>query len=489
MRNLQNIFLLLGATAVLGTACKKEVQEDRAVNAGQVGTFSSLPKDTLRGVVTANKTLTSNKEWALDGLVYVQPGVTLTIQPGTLIKGVPGVPGDTTKPGGGLIIAKGATINANGSAAAPIIFTSSRAAGTRKPGDWAGIIILGKADINAGDSARIEGVPGVPPGVSPYYGGSINTDNSGIFRYVRIEYAGYRLSDGNEINGLTLGGVGSGTQIDHVQVSYSNDDAIEIFGGTVNLKYVIALAPRDDAFDFDFGYTGKLQFGLSWIDSLYADQSQSNGIECDNNATGSTALPNTRPVLSNFTIIGLPLASTAAKNVPIFDQPGLFGTYGRGNHWRRNSSFVLRNSIVMGYTRGVSLDGSLGSTQQKYQGTSTPVAFLKQNLVHAFTTVFAVEGGTYTAAAFATKAAADGNSAFTGAPNTSIKLTNPFNKIIPGFFLPVGGASPSPALTGAVYDADLTDPFFDQTGAFRGAAGTSNWAAGWANFNPNATAY
>ena len=146
---------------------------------------------------------------------------------------------------------RGAKIEANGTASNPIVFTSGKAAGSRLRGDWGGIIILGNAPTNR----PLSPAPLVEGGVDRRYGGTTANDNSGTMRYVRIEFAGIAAEPGSEINGLTLGGVGSGTTLEYIQVSYGNDDAYEFFGGTVNAKYLVSYATSDDDYDFDFGYT------------------------------------------------------------------------------------------------------------------------------------------------------------------------------------------------------------------------------------------
>ncbi|KAF0215595.1 MAG: hypothetical protein FD178_1617 [Ignavibacteria bacterium] len=216
-------------------------------------------QEALSGNITTNQTLTSDKTYLLKGIVRVMPGATLTIQPGTIIYGE-----NTSQ--GSLIVKPGGKIMAEGTADKPIVFTSEfkKPGATKTPnyGDWGGIILLGNAPINvAGGKALIEG-----PGDE--YGGTVADDNSGVLKYVRIEYPGIAYSLNNEINGLTLGGVGSKTKLEYIQVSYSGDDSFEFFGGTVNAKYLIAYRGWDDDFDTDFGYSGKLQFLIT----MEADQ-------------------------------------------------------------------------------------------------------------------------------------------------------------------------------------------------------------------------
>lgn len=170
--------------------------------------------------------------YLLKGWVYIADGAELTIEPGTIIKG-----DKQTK--AALIAERGGKLIAKGTATEPIVFTSEEAAGSRKPGDWGGIILCGKAKNNQTEQ-QIEGGPRTK------HGGADDADNSGALSYVRIEFAGYPFQKDKEINGLTLGSVGSGTEIDHVQVSYSNDDSFEWFGGTVNCKYLVAYKGWDD---------------------------------------------------------------------------------------------------------------------------------------------------------------------------------------------------------------------------------------------------
>lgn len=203
--------------------------------------------------------------YTLKGWVYIADGAELTIEPGTVIKG-----DKTTK--AALITERGGRLIAKGTAEEPIVFTSAQPKGMRRPGDWGGVILCGKAENNQ-QEMQIEGGP------RTRHGGSDNADNSGILSYVRIEFAGYPFATDKEINGLTLGSIGSGTQVDHIQVSYSNDDSFEWFGGTVSAKYLVAYKGWDDDFDTDNGFSGNVQFGLAIRDSRIADVSQSNGFE------------------------------------------------------------------------------------------------------------------------------------------------------------------------------------------------------------------
>lgn len=446
IRSLMISRLALVALAVAAmTSCSKNDDEDDVI-APPVN-----PNETiLSGTLTANKTLTADKTWTLKGYVYVPNGITLTIEAGTTIKS------DNTEKGA-LCIERGGKIQANGTADKPIIMTSGQAAGARNPGDWGGLIILGNAPTNRTSTPVIEG------GLDRPYGGSNATDNSGTLKYVRIEYAGIAAFPGSEINGLTLGGVGSGTTIENIQIVYGNDDAYEFFGGNVNAKYLVAFATADDDFDFDFGYTGKIQFAVALRDPAFVDNGDAgNGIEADNDGSGTTATPYTRPVLSNFTFVGPNNAAGTAAN------------HNFGNRWRRAVRFVLRNSILMGWQKGGFSMESDG-TANDYSAAGGTSEF-KNNLVHAVADPYRVSGltsATLTAAAIRTKAEAEGCKTYANAAD--IKLTSPFTITNPNL-LPATG---SDALAGASFTG--LDAFFTST-TYVGAFGTTNWMASWTRF-------
>ena len=299
-------------------ACKKE-QVDVPIN---------VPTDkTITGNITTTTTLTSDKEWTLKGYVYIKEGATLIIQPGTVIKS------DIAEKGA-LCIERGAKILAEGTAAKPIVFTSGRPAGEKSPGDWGGIVILGKAKTNRSSEPTIEGGIGRP------YGGNDDGDNSGILKYVRIEYAGIAALPNSEINALTLGGVGSGTTIENVQTVYANDDAFEFFGGTVSPKNLYAFATADDDFDFDFGYTGTVTNSISKRDPQFVDNGDAgNGVECDNDGVGSLATPFTHPKLNGLVLIGPNNANSLAN-------------HNLALRFRRATQFTVQNCIIFGYMKG-----------------------------------------------------------------------------------------------------------------------------------------
>lgn len=214
-------------------------------------------------------------------------GPTFTIAPNTVLFGEPG----TTFPSM-LLITRSAKIMANGTAANPIVFTSSQPAGTRAFGDWGGIVINGRSQVNTVDPQG-EGNSGTY-GMNP----PVLNDNSGVLRYVRVEFAGKQFSSLNELNGIAFQGVGSGTTVEFIQCHRCADDAMEFFGGTVNVKNVVITGPDDDGFDWTGGWTGRAQFVVI---QQYTDTDR--GIEADNNDAANDALPRSKPVLANFTVM------------------------------------------------------------------------------------------------------------------------------------------------------------------------------------------
>lgn len=302
--------------------------------------------------ITTNTTWTSNNTYLLQGLVYVDSLVTLTIQPGTVIRGATGT-------NASLIVRRGGKLMAEGNQCNPIVFTSNNAPGARGVGNWGGVILLGRARHNFGTQNLIEGTSAAE--LSNYHGGTDDEDNSGVLKYVRIEYGGFVFAPNNEINGLTMGSVGRGTTIDYVQVSFTQDDAFEWFGGSVNAKHLVAFRNLDDDFDTDNGYSGTVQYGLSIKDPAISDDplvSTSEGFESDNDATGTNQglQPKTSGKFYNITCIG---AFRCASNAAASGVAPTATGFRRGLRIRRNSDLKVVNSIFLGHRRGIFIDGAL----------------------------------------------------------------------------------------------------------------------------------
>ena len=271
----------------------------------------------ITGDITASRTLYSDTTYTLKGFIHVANGATLTIQPGTTIKG------DFATVGSSLFILRGAKIIANGTADQPIVLTSSRAAGSRQPGDWGGLIIVGNAISSRSGSVEVEGTgtdgTAVVSGKNYqvlYSGGTTQTDNSGSLTYVRVEFAGYAPSLNNELNSFTFAAVGSNTRVSYVQSMASLDDAFEFFGGALDGDHFVAYETGDDMYDMSEGFQGRLQYLIGFnsvqltprtgAGSLATDlegieNDGCNGSGCD---AGFNQQPFTVPVVANFTLVG-----------------------------------------------------------------------------------------------------------------------------------------------------------------------------------------
>jgi hypothetical protein len=417
----------------------------------------------ITGNITTNTELTANNTYLLKGLVRVQSGATLTIQAGTKIYGANDGSPD---PASALIIKPGGKLIANGTELNPIIFTSefTKLGSSRLPtyGDWGGIIILGNAPINvAGGTAVIEG-----PGDS--FGGTNPDDDSGILRFVRIEYTGFAYSLNNEINGLTMGGVGRTTILENIQVSFCGDDSFEWFGGTVNAKNLISYRAWDDDFDTDFGYQGKLQFLLGIRDPQIADQSTSNGFESDNDGSGSLNTPRTSPTWWNVTLIGPKANSGTVIN----------SLYGRGMHLRRSSLNKISNAVIMGWPRGIRLDGT-----NTIAGAINGTMWVNNAIIAGWTSsaldTVSAGGQTFDINTWYTNSGGR-----TYPTNAEVMLTDPFNLANPNV-TPLPG---SPALTNGATPPN--DGFFDITANYPGALNddpAKNWTLNWTTYPSGVT--
>ncbi len=477
------IFCLL-TTALLAVSCSDDDNNGNGNGNGNQGEVYDLGDGSKENFeITENTTLTYPNTYNLKGFVYVPNGVTLTIEPGVIIKGEKATQGT-------LIVERGGKIMAQGTAERPIVFTSAQAPGSRKPGDWGGIIVLGKAPNNMGEQT-IEG------GVRSAHGGTNPADNSGILSYVRVEFAGIEYSTDNEINGITFGSVGTGTKIDHIQVSYSGDDSFEWFGGTANAKHLVAYCGWDDDFDTDNGFSGKIQYAFSIREPKMGDKSASNSFESDNNAAGSTAEPYTSCVFANISLFG-PVANPAAYT----EQAGTLGSatdarFQAALHLRRNTQLSIYNSLIAAYPIGLIVENDKGATTQtwategKLNVTNCVMAGMVKNYQDAQywaagSQFSATDAGTFASSYFTRTNG--GNRVYESL--SDLKLTgNPLSLAANGLF----PQSNSPLVSGAAWTDTKVSTGFDKVdyiGAFGpNETAANNWTTQWCNFDPQNTAY
>jgi len=419
----------------------------------QLATFDEV----IEGDINTDLTLQPNKKYLLRGFVNVNSPASIIIPAGTVIFGEKSSKGT-------LIINRDAKIFAEGTKEKPIVFTSQSLPGQRGAGDWGGLIVVGYATLNVpGGTATIEG------GTGTIMGGGSNPDdddNSGVIKYVRIEFAGIAFLPDNEINGLTMGGVGRNTVIDYVQVSYCGDDSFEWFGGTVNAKHLISYYPVDDNFDTDFGFSGKVQFGLSFANPSIADISGSNGFESDNDGSGTLNSPRTSALFSNMTIIG-PLSSP--------DFTGFNSNFKRGAHLRRSTLESIYNSIIIGYPTGLyiqSQNSANDALADNLQIRNSIIAGSQSGKlittdVNGFDIVSWFNKTEYANRTFATSA--------------EVGLTSPFTLDAPN-------ATPlnnSVAASGADFtNSRLLEQFFTPTTYIGAIDPNDRWDLGWTNYDP-----
>ncbi len=311
--------------------------------------------------ITGTVTLDASKVYLLTSTCVVRSGGKLIIPAGTVIRGAADLTA-TPKLYATLVVERGGVIEVNGTSSNPVVMTSNKAAGSRDRGDWGGLVLCGKAVNNQSVDAQLEGFNNVAvDNTLGKFGGTDDADNSGVIKYVRIEFAGLAFEPNKEVNSLTMGSVGSKTEIEGVQCSFGNDDGFEWFGGTVNCKKLISFKTTDDDFDTDFGYRGAVQFGIAVRDTAYFDlswnapsgASTSETFESDNDAAGSGKLPLTSAIFSNITCVG-PVPLDKTYNDLTTTQKGAFR---RGARIRRNSRLSIVNSVFMGYRNFIMFDG------------------------------------------------------------------------------------------------------------------------------------
>lgn len=419
-------------------------------------------------VFKGNQTLKKGT-YLLKGWVYIADGSTLTIEPGIIIKGDKETKAALIAEPGGKLIAKGTQTS-------PIVFTSEQAAGSRKPGDWGGVILCGKAPNNNGVlNQQIEGGPRTK------HGGTDKNDNSGDLEYVRIEFAGYPFQKDQEINGLTFGSVGAGTTIDHIQVSYSNDDSYEWFGGTVECKHLIAYRGWDDDFDTDNGFSGSLTYGLSVRDSKIADASQSNGFESDNNAGGTTAEPYTTAKFSYITLLGPKTFDANFVNDASYITAGnlnpqngsSLGKFQAAMHIRRNSRLNVSKTLAIGWPIGIILDNEKGDTQ----GAATKGLMALQNNTFVGNSIIASDFNKVYKDSLYDYKTKTVNPEKVSATH-SIILNPEYNNTVVSAWTPI-------TFDGIASILSLSK-LYSGIGAFPDG---TDWTTGWTNWNPENTKY
>jgi len=396
------------------------------------------------GSGTGTVTWTKNNEYILEGLVFVNDGQVLTIEAGTVVRFRTGEAENASA----LIVARGGKIIADGNRNEPIIFTvegDDLMGSVPKDfgGLWGGLIILGNAPVNiSGGEARIEGIPYFEP--RGIYGGVDEEDNSGVIRYVSIQHGGTNIGEGNEINGLTLGGVGNKTEIDFVEVISNDDDGIEIFGGTVNLKHAVVSGCSDDSFDYDLGWNGKGQFWLGIENDFIGD----NLIEAGGGTSPVIGFPHSLPDIYNATLIGN--GETGNGACAIFE---------------RFAGGVIANSIFLNNRHGILLEVT-DKQHDSYSQWKNGNLEIKNNLFYDVATspdnpVFKLTGF------FTPEMANEWKNNFTAAENITgdPKIDSENNNFVP-----------DQKITENLSEYPST--WFQQVG-FKGAFGEDNWIEGW----------
>jgi hypothetical protein len=429
--------------------------------------YAGSPVKPIVGSLTGNIVWHADTIYLLKGKVYLKANCSLTVEPGTIIKA------DTNFSATTLIVTRGAKLVAIGTPDKPIVFTPNAPVGKRRSGQWGGSVISGNARLNkpGGEGVLEGGNLANPDGTltDDKYGGLNDADNSGVLKYVRIEYAGFAAGPNEEINSLTCAAVGNNTVIDYVQTSMGFDDGFEFFGGTVNAKHLVSFHNRDDDFDTDYGYTGKLQYGVVLRDSANADPvSGTNTMESDNDPSGSGNLPKTRPIFTNISVIGPSAAASTSIDA----------SYSEALHIRKNSSLNIYNSIVCGYPVAMRLDGD-----SVHLNCDIGLMDMRNNVFAGCPgPLDSTTGAPWPISSFYYDVTRSNENY---PSNNDLQLPDPFNYSNPNL-LPT---ATSPLSSGASFGSTaLSDPFFDVVG-YRGAFDADNWMTGWTNFDPQNEPY
>lgn len=445
MRLFKKPALLTAALLVAGAMWQSPVQTQSAGVVGDAYTLPGIdrPIRIVSGRFTSSLTLTRDTYWVLRGAVFIGEPAQLIIEAGTRIIG-------ETATRAALVIEPGAQIIANGNAQQPIVMTSDQPIGFRGRGDWGGLILNGRAPLN------LPGGVGIGEGSTGVYGGSNPNDNSGILRYVRVEYAGIEFSPDNELNGIAFQGVGNATIVENIQVHFNKDDGVEMFGGTVDMKRVVLTGIGDDSIDWTFGWRGRMQFAVVQQRGDDTD----HGIEADNNANNNGLLPRSMPTIYNVTLVG--------------DPTTLFGPESTNcMRLRVGTAGIIRNFICTGFKLdGIDARDAAAIPLIAVGELSTQFGILFRNGINAS----GRNWGT-SAQSVALRNASAGTVA-----EVDPLLVAPFNFTVPDWRpLP---ESPALTLAPAVPPAD---GFFEPApyiGAL-GPAVETDWTRGWTNFAQN----
>ena len=479
--------------------------------------LTSLPgyvavSGTYGGELTSGASLSCANNYIIDKKIYIPAGQTLAIEPGTVLKGrIAALPAEATA----LVIERGGKIIANGTEECQIVFTAEADPldGTypiANKGMWGGVVLLGKATNNLTLAANGPFVPGgagklaVADGLGTIegfatsnpqdqYGVNLtngesfdDNDNSGILKYVSIRHSGANVAVGGEINGLTLGSIGRGTTIDHIEIISCADDNIEFFGGTVNVKYVTTLFGNDDMFDYDCGYTGKVQFFFGMKTDATASADNDNGIEADADDNTSNNLPKSHPVMYNFTIMG------NGKTTGTADNRGLAAV-----HFKEGAQGEIYNSVFANFKNGVgfqkTVSGARTANTEAYHnwattgGNGTESVKVKCNTLvgmnNAFTTninSLASNGTAPLASDSVQFITTDKNVIVAGNTLPGFSYTFAVNNTTNAFSLK-NDVVPNPSLSVAGCPTAPNDGFFtpaNYRGAFSSEAG-KNWLSDW----------
>lgn len=416
--------------------------------------LSDAQVERVPSEITTDTRFAAGKTYRLESHTFVRNGATLTIDAGVTVVGASG---------SSLVVSAGSKIDAQGTASQPVTFTSCRPVGQRKPGDWGGVVLLGRAPINvvdANNNPTTENVEGFDPTENRVnYGGSDSAHNCGSIRYARIQYAGFPIQADKEINGLTVAGCGHTTTLDFIQVHLGKDDGVEFFGGTANIKHLIVSQADDDAIDWDFGWNGKAQFVIVQQNPAFGD----NAIEADNNEDGNDLLPRSSPTLFNLSLIG----SNKQKGTGQAQQAMVL---------RRGTAGTIANAIVANFsdfavdvrdasTVAQANSGALSIHHSLFFGSGNQMGWVdtKDN-----------------DAGFSEETFFQG-SGLSNLHQQDPQLQDPFSLLAPNWKTAPG----SVARVSANAAVPPSDGFFDTTATFIGAIGESDWTAGWTEYPAN----